>query len=126
MLPTKTIRWAILDRRFPNDIAQMVTNSLRIFLVAPSLYDRPGLQGPIKQAELVVKLGYWLALGQLQEQEFRTWADRIPTKDNDGWDVDIFHSAPGSRFRSILKMGPLVSHPESCLVQEPSEHLPIP
>lgn len=118
LLHIRTIRRAILKRRFPEDIAQKLKDSLRVFLVEPALFDQPGLDGPVLQAKLVVKLGYWLALGQLTEQEFRVWADCVPADDNAGWDVDLLHAAPESRFRNILKMGPLATNPESCLVQE--------
>ena len=48
----------------------------------------------------------------------RTWADRIPLDDNAGWDVDLLRAAPGSQMRHILKMGPLGTQSEACLVQE--------
>ena len=116
----QTIRRAILDGRYPADIAQKIKDPLRIFLVEPSLFDQSGLQGSAKHAELVVKLGYWLAKGQLTENEFRIWADCIPPEDNAGWDVDLLPAAPGSPLRHVLKMGPLGTPSEACLVQETS------
>lgn len=116
----QTLRRAVLDSRFPNDVERRVKESLRIFLVDPSLFDKPGLQGPAKRAELVLKLGYWLALGQLTEKEFRIWVDCVPPEDNAEWDVELIHAATGSLSRNILKMGPLNADPESCLVQEPT------
>ena len=65
LLPFSTIRWALLNREFPDDIASLTQQSIHIFQVEPQLYDTPGLQGPVKRAELIVKLGYWLAVGRL-------------------------------------------------------------
>ena len=116
----KTLRRAVLDGRFPDDVERTIKESLRIFLVDPSLFDKPGLRGPAKRAELIVKLGYWLALGQLTEKEFRIWADCVPPEDNADWNVELIRVATGSLSRNILKMGPLTADPESCLVQEPT------
>ena len=116
----RTIRRAIVDGCFPDDVAQTVRENLRIFVLEPALYDKPGLRGAAKHAELVVKLGYWLAKGQLSEKEFRLWADCIPPEDNAGWNVALLRAARGSPFRHVLKMGPLATHPESCLMQSPS------
>ena len=71
----------------------------------PALFDTPGLQGPLKHAELVVKLGYWLALDQMTAADFREWVERIPAEDNSGWDVDLCARRPGSALPHILKMG---------------------
>ena len=118
MIHVQTIRRAMLNAHYPADIAQRIKDSLRIFLAKPSLFNLADLQGEPKQAELVVKLGYWLAKGQLTDQEFRIWADCIPPEDNAGWDVDLLHAAPGSQMRHVLKMGPLDTQSEACLVQE--------
>ena len=115
---TGPIHWAISLGKIPEDIAQRIQNALSVFRVEADLFDSQQLRGPVKEAELIVKLGYWLAMNQLTEKEFRIWADRIPPDDNAGWDVDLLHAAPESRFRNILKMGPLATNPESCLVQE--------
>jgi len=114
----QAIRRAILNGRYPAEIAQRIKNSLRIFLAKPSLFNLADLRGAPKQAELVVKLGYWLAKGQLTENEFRIWTDCIPPEDNAGWDVDLLRAAPGSPLRHVLKMGPLDTKSEACLVQE--------
>ena len=118
LIPLSPIRHAILYRRFPDDIARQVMDNLRIFHVDPTLYDTPGLQGPAKHAELVVKLGYWLAVGRLTADEFRDWVVRIPPEDNRDWEVDLFSRRPGSVLPRILKMGPLVARPEPVLARE--------
>ena len=112
------IHWAISLGKIPEDIAQRIQSALSVFRVEAELFDSQQLRGPAKQAELVVKLGYWLAMNQLTEKEFRTWADRIPLDDNAGWDVDLLHAAPDSPMRHVLKMGPLDTKSEACLVQE--------
>ena len=117
-LHIQTIRRAILNGRYPVDVAQRIKENLRIFLAKPSLFNLASLRGAPKQAELVVKLGYWLAKGQLTEKEFRIWADCIPPDDNAEWDVDLLCAAPGSQMRHILQMGPLGTQSEACLVQE--------
>ena len=114
------IHWAISLGKIPNDIAERIQNALSAFNANAALFDSPDLRGPAKHAELVVKLGYWLAMGQLTARDFRIWADCIPPDNNAGWDVDLLHAAPGSPFHHVLKMGPLVTHPEACLVQEPA------
>ena len=114
----QTIRRAILNGRYPADVAQRIKDNLRIFLAKPALFNTANLRGAPKQAELVVKLGYWLAKGQLTEKEFRIWVDCIPPDDNAEWDVDLLRAAPGSQMRHILKMGPLGTQSEACLVQE--------
>lgn len=101
----------------------MIKHSLRIFLVEPSLYDKPGLQGPVKHAELVVKMGYWYTLGLLKEDEFRTWADSIPPEDNAGWDVDLLHTAPTARFQRVLKIGPWGAQPDAGRMQARSDNM---
>ena len=113
-----TIRWAIVDGKIAWDIARRIEESLALCEAHVELFDTPGLQGPVKHAELVVKLGYWLAMGQLTDKEFRIWVDCIPPDDNAGWDVDLLHCPNGSQTRRVLKMGPLASRPEACLVQE--------
>ena len=90
------------------------------------MFDSQQLRGPVKEAELIVKLGYWLAMNQLTEKEFRIWADRIPPDDNAGWDVDLLHAAPDSSMRHVLKMGPLGTRPEACLMQEAVRNRPMP
>ena len=122
----KTIRRAILEGRFPEDIARRIKQSLRIFLIEPSLFCKPGLRGPAKHAELVVKLGYGLAKGQFGETEFRTWADSIPPEDNAGWDVDWLRAAPGSPARDVLKMGPWVAKPDAGRRQDATPNVPAP
>ena len=104
--------------KVPGDIASQIQAALAVFRVDGELYDSENLHGPVKHAELVVKLGYWLAMGQLTDKEFRIWVDCIPPDDNAGWDVDLLHCPNGSQTRRVLKMGPLASRPESCLVQE--------
>ena len=118
LIPLSPIRHAILNRRFPDDIACQVITNLRIFQVEPTLYDTPGLHGPAKRAELVVKLGYWLAVGQLTADEFRDWVVRIPSEDNQDWEVDLFSRRPGSVLPRVLKMGPLFARPEPVLARE--------
>ena len=112
------IHWAITMGKVPGDIASQIQAALAVFRVDGELYDSEDLHGPVKHAELVVKLGYWLAMGQLTDKEFRIWVDCIPPDDNAGWDVDLLHCPNGSQTRRVLKMGPLASRPESCLVQE--------
>ena len=112
------IHWAISLGKIPGDIAERLQNALAVFHADTALFDSPDLRGPAKCAELIVKLGYWLAMGQLSEKEFRIWADCVPPDDNAGWDVDLLHCPNGSHTRRVLKMGPLASKPESCLVQE--------
>jgi hypothetical protein len=112
------IHWAITMGKVPGDIASQIQAALAVFRVVGVLYDSENLHGPVKHAELVVKLGYWLAMGQLTDKEFRIWVDCIPPDDNAGWDVDLLHCPNGSQTRRVLKMGPLASRPESCLVQE--------
>ena len=117
-LHIQTIRRAILNGRYPADVARRIKENLRIFLAKPALFNVADLRGAPKQAELVVKLGFWLAKGQLTEKEFRIWADCIPPDDNAEWNVDLLRAAPGSKMRHILKMGPLGTQSEACLVQE--------
>ena len=112
------IHWAITMGKISGDVARQIQDALAVFRLDGDLYDSVILHGPIKQAELIVKLGYWLAMGQLSDKEFRIWADCVPPDDNAGWDVDLLHCPNGSHTRRVLKMGPLASKPESCLVQE--------
>ena len=114
------IHWAISLGKIPDDIVQRIQSALSVFRVDAELFDDQHLRGPAKQAELIVKLGYWLAMNQLTEKEFRIWADCIPPEDNAGWDVDLLHVSPDSQVRHVLKMGPLATQPEACLVQETS------
>ena len=100
-----TIRWAIADGKITWDIARRVEESLAVCEANAGLFDAPGLQGPVKRAELVVKLGYWLALGQMTPADFREWIERIPPEDNLGWDVDLCPRRPGSALPPVLKMG---------------------
>lgn len=118
LLPFSTIRWALLNREFPDDIASLTQQSIHIFQVEPQLYDTPGLQGPVKRAELIVKLGYWLAVGRLSAAEFREWIEHIPPTDNCDWDVDLVPRRPGSVLPGILKMGPSLASLEDSLAQE--------
>ncbi len=119
------IQWAMLLGNIPDDIAGQIRTSMAFFKENTELFDSQNLQGPTKQAELIVKLGYWLAMGQLSEKEFRIWAGCIPEEDNAGWDVDLLNSEPESHFRHILKMGPLASRPEACLIQETTWDIPV-
>ena len=112
------IHWAINMGKFSSDVARQIQEALAVFRVDADLYDSESLRGPTKQAELIVKLGYWLAMGQLSEKEFRLWVDCIPPDDNVGWDVDLLHCPNGSQTRRVLKMGPLGSRPDACLIQE--------
>ena len=122
----QTIRRAILNGRYPADVARRIKENLRIFLAKPALFNVADLRGAPKQAELVVKLGFWLAKGQLSEEEFRTWADAIPPEDNAGWDVDLLRAAPGSPFRDVLKMGRLDAEPGAGRVQDATPRRPLP
>ena len=112
------IHWAITMGKISGDIARQIQSALAVFRLDADLYDSESLHGPLKQAELIVKLGYWLAKGQLTEKEFRILADCIPPDDNAEWNVDLLRAAPGSKMRHILKMGPLGTQSEACLVQE--------
>ena len=114
------IHWAISLGKIPGDVAEKIQNALSVFRIEAELFDSENLKGPVKHAELIVKLGYWLAMGQLTEAEFRAWADCIPADDNAGWDVDLLLATPHSPLPRILKMGPLATSPEACLVQETS------
>lgn len=87
--PIATIRRVILAGKLSEDVAPAVKAALRLFHAAPALYDTPGLAGPAKQAELVLKLAYWLVLGRLTAGQFREWVTCIPPEDNAGWDVDL-------------------------------------
>ena len=120
------IHWAISLGKIPEDIAQRIQNALSVFRVEADLFDSQQLRGPVKEAELIVKLGYWLAMNQLTEKEFRIWADRIPPDDNAGWDVDLLHAAPDSSMRLVLIMGPLATQPDACLVQDAAWNRPMP
>lgn len=117
-MPLPTLQRAIWEDQLPEDIARTVQESLLVFQAEPTLYDAPGLQGPAKQAELIVKLGYWLAVGHLTADEFRKSADRIPPEDNCGWDVDLCPRRPGSVLPHILKMERLGPAPEICPAQQ--------
>ena len=120
------IHWAISLGKIPEDIAQRIQSALSVFRVEAELFDSQYLRGSAKQAELVVKLGYWLAMNQLTEKEFRIWADCIPPEDNAGWDVDLLRAASDSQMRHVLKMGPLGTQPEACLMQEAAWNRPMP
>ena len=111
------IHWASVLGKIPTDVAERIQGSLAHFKEDTALFDSPGLRGPPKRAELVIKLGYWLAVGQLSEKEFRCWVDCIPDESNVDWDVDLLPAAAGVPFPYTLKMGPLAANPESCLVQ---------
>ena len=114
-----TICWAIASGQMPADLARLVQDNLDRFRAAGEPFDSLRLSGPAKRAELIVKLGYWLAVGQLSEREFRLWSECIPDdEDNAGWDVDLLQAEAGPHFRRALKMGPLATRPTSCLVQE--------
>ena len=112
------IFWAITTGRIPGDIARQLQDAIAMFKDDTNLFDSVGLSGPVKHAELIIKLGYWLSVGQMTEKEFRLWADCIPEDENLGWDVDLLHSEPGSPFQRTLKMGPLATRPASCLIQQ--------
>ena len=118
LIHIQAIRRAILNGRFPDDVAQKIKDDLRIFLAEPSLFNKSGLRGSVTREELTVKLGYWLAKGQLTEKEFRLWADCLPPEDNAGWDVDLLPAAPGAQMRPVLRMSPLGTQSEAGLVQE--------
>ncbi|HOO20905.1 MAG TPA: hypothetical protein PLJ99_06955 [Kiritimatiellia bacterium] len=115
IIPTSLVRWALVERLYPDDIAEQVRRSLRVFHLAPDLYDSPGLKGPAKRAELIIKLAYWLAKGRLTAKEFREWAERIPAEDNEGWDIDLCAASHGSLLTNVLKMGVFVPLQEACL-----------
>lgn len=112
------VQWALSAGRLSADIARLLAESLALFAEDTNLFDSGSLRGPAKRAELVVKLGFWLVRGQLAEPEFRLWTECIPPEDNAGWDVDLLHAEPGSPIPPVLKMGPLYTHPEACLIQE--------
>lgn len=112
------VQWALATGQLAADIARLLAESLAMFAEDSDRFDSGNLRGPAKRAELVIKLGFWLVRGQLAEPEFRVWADCIPPEDNAGWDVDLLHSDPGSPVPPVLKMGPIFSHPEACLIQE--------
>ena len=97
-----TIRWAIVDGKIAWDVARRIEESLALCEAHAESFDTPGLQGPLKHAELVVKLGYWLALGQMTPADFREWVERIPPDDNQGWDVDLCARRPGSALPPVL------------------------
>ena len=118
LIHIQAIRRAILNGRFPDDVAQKIKDDLRIFLAEPSLFNKSDLRGSVTREELTVKLEYWLAKGQLTEKEFRLWADCLPPEDNAGWDVDLLPAAPGSQMRPVLRLGPLGTQSEAGLVQE--------
>jgi len=122
---TETVLDAIASGAVPEDIAQDLQQSIEVFKADTSLFDSAGLKGPLKHAEMMIKLGFWLAAGQLKVHEFRIWAACVPPHDNQGWDVDLLYSRPGSSLRNALKMGPIYTNPEACLVQEPAD-LPAP
>jgi hypothetical protein len=104
-IPLATLRWASANEKYPRDILQYIEDSLLLFHEDTDLYDTPDLQGPVKRAELIIKLGYWLALGQLTPTDFREWLEQIPAVDNQGWDVDLCPPQPGSVLPRVLKMG---------------------
>ena len=102
--PIGTLRHTILAGKLPEDIAETVKAALRLFHAVPALFDTPDLAGPAKQAELVIKLAYWLVLGRLTEAQFREWTARIPPEDNCGWDVDLESENPDSLLPWVLRM----------------------
>jgi hypothetical protein len=104
-IPLATLRWASANGKYPRDILQHLEDSLRLFHEDAGLYDTADLRGPVKRAELIIKLGYWLALGQLTTAEFRDWIGQLPPEDNLGWDVDLYPPRPGSVMPRVLKMG---------------------
>ena len=116
--PIATVQRAIWGRRFPDDIAQALQESLQTFQAEPSSFDAPDLQGPAKQAELIVKLGYWLVLGHLTDDEFRKSVERIPPVENGGWDVDLCPREPHSVLPRILKLGRFDLSSEAARAQE--------
>lgn len=116
--PINTVQRAIWGRRFPDDIAHALQENLQTFQTDPALFDTPDLQGPAKQAELIVKLGYWLVLGHLTDDEFRKSVERIPPVENGGWDVDLCPREPHSVLPRILKLGRFDRPQESDLVRQ--------
>ena len=108
---------ALAAGRMPPDIARSIQSSLGAFQRNPSLFGSDNLNGSLKQAELIVKLGFWLVVGRLSAHEFRIWTDCIPAQDNADWDVDFFRPEPGSATHTLLRLGPVFSRPETCLVQ---------
>ncbi len=121
----RPLYWAISTGQMPEDIARQLQQSLDVFKEDTVQFDSEHLKGQAKHAELVVKLGFWLVRGQLQEHEFRFWVDCIPPEDNAGWDVDLLNSGPGSVLHPLLKMGPIFSSPEACLIQESRSPIPL-
>ena len=117
-VPVAAIQWAIASGKIPDDLARLIERNLQVFQAHPDWFNAPDLHGTPKYAELVVKLGFWLATGCLSPDEFRFWADYVPPHDNLGWDVDLLGPEPGTLFPRILKMGPLYSRPEDCLAHE--------
>ena len=109
---------ALSSGRLPADIAARIQTNLEAFNGNAHMFGAAHLQGAMKQAELIVKLGFWLVVGRLTAHEFRIWADCIPAEENGDWDVDFFCPEPEEHTRTLLRMGPIFTHPDTCLVQE--------
>ena len=111
------IHEALTFDRLPRDIAALIRTHLDAFRDNPGLFGSIHLQGPLKRAELIVKLGFWLVVGRLTAHEFRLWTDCIPAEENGDWDVDFFCPEPEEHTRTLLRLGPIITHPDACLVQ---------
>lgn len=125
-VPVAAIQWSISSGKVPADLARVVENHLQVFQKSPRLFNAPDLHGAPKYSELVVKLAFWMATGHLSPDEFRFWLDYIPPYENLGWDVDLLGPEPGTLFPRVLKMGPLFSRPDDCLVHEVRGRLGVP
>ena len=83
------IHWAITMGKISGDIARQIQSALAVFRLDADLYDSESLHGPLKQAELIVKLGYWLAMGQLSEKELKKYLSKLPDVSDNAEEVVI-------------------------------------
>lgn len=82
------INAAVSEKIIPEDITRLLRESREVFRNQDALFGQNGLSGEQKYAELVLKLGYWLAIRQLTPEGFITLEKRIPHDYNESWEVE--------------------------------------
>lgn len=82
------INVAVSEKIIPEDITRLLRESREVFRNKDTLFGQKGLSGEQKYAELVLKLGYWLAIRQLTPEGFSTLEKRIPHDHNERWEVE--------------------------------------
>ena len=95
---TAAINSAIAKGQIPDDIAKVLAECAEAIKGTELGFHTKALEGPARYAELVLKLGYWLAIGKLTPFRFRDLQATIPHTGNFGWDVLIARTIVGNGF----------------------------